>query len=64
MIYMVKRLKRKLKGVEIEITFAEPKEYDTARGGAGNFKKTTRMKSKIKKAIEKLSNLKVRKGSG
>jgi gamma-glutamyl:cysteine ligase YbdK (ATP-grasp superfamily) len=59
---MVKRLKRKLKGVEIEITFAEPKEYDTAKGGANVLKKTTKkMKSKMKKAIERLSHLKASK---
>lgn len=48
---MVKRLKRKLKGVEVEITFAEPREYD-------NLKKSNRMKRRIRRAIEKLSKIK------
>lgn len=49
---MVKRLKKKLKGVEIEITFAEPKEYDTVKGGANVLKKTTKkMKSKQNKPL-------------
>lgn len=55
---MVKRLKRKLKGIEVEITFAEPREYDTARGGGVNLKKSNRMKTRLRRAIEKLSNLK------
>lgn len=30
---MVKKLTKKLKNIELEITFVEPKEYDTVKGG-------------------------------
>ncbi len=30
---MAKKLTKKLKNVELEITFVEPEEYDTAKGG-------------------------------
>jgi hypothetical protein len=39
---MVKKLTKKLKNVELEITFVEPKEYDTVKGGDTGKKKITR----------------------
>ncbi|GEM_PF-4930922 len=42
---MVKTLTRKLKDIEIEITFAEPREYDTA-SRPGTFKKKLNTKKR------------------
>ncbi len=36
---MAKKLTKKLKNVELEITFVEPEEYDTAKGGDKGSKK-------------------------
>lgn len=42
---MVKKLTKKLKDVELEITFVEPKEYDTA-SRPGTFKKKLNTKKR------------------
>ncbi|MFH0932857.1 MAG: hypothetical protein V1832_00885 [Nitrospirota bacterium] len=41
---MVKKLTKKLKDVELEITFVEPKEYDTVKGGDTGKKKDNKRK--------------------
>lgn len=52
---MAKKLTKKLKNVELEITFVEPKEYDTVKGGdigkkEGNKRKKGRSTKKALKS--------------
>jgi hypothetical protein len=47
---MAKKLTKKLKNVELEITFVEPEEYDTAKGG-----------DKVGKKLKKAKQLRVSK---
>ena len=51
---MAKKLTKKLKNVELEITFVEPEEYDTAKGGDKGGKK-------LKKATQMRVSKKIRK---
>jgi hypothetical protein len=51
---MAKKLTKKLKNVELEITFIEPEEYDTAKGGDKGGKKLKKAKQvKVSKKTQK-----------
>lgn len=51
---MVKKLTKKLKNVELEITFVEPEEYDTAKGGEKGGKKLKKAKQlRVSKQMQK-----------
>lgn len=51
---MAKKLTKKLKNVELEITFVEPEEYDTAKGGDKGGKKLKKARQlKVSKKIRK-----------
>jgi hypothetical protein len=52
---MVKKLTKKLKNVELEITFVEPKEYDTVKGGDTGKKKDNKRK-KVRVPKKKLKS--------
>jgi hypothetical protein len=46
---MAKKLTKKLKNVELEITFVEPEEYDTAKGGDKRGERVKKAKQVSKK---------------
>jgi hypothetical protein len=51
---MAKKLTKKLKNVELEITFIEPEEYDTAKGGNKGGKKLKKVKQlRVSKKTQK-----------
>jgi hypothetical protein len=51
---MAKKLTKKLKNVELEITFVEPEEYDTAKGGDKRGKKLKKAKQlRVSKKMQK-----------
>ena len=51
---MAKKLTKRLKNVELEITFVEPEEYDTAKGGDKGGKKLKEAKQlKVSKKMKK-----------
>jgi hypothetical protein len=51
---MVKKLTKKLKNVELEITFVEPEEYDTTKGGEKGGKKLKKAKQlRVSKQMQK-----------
>lgn len=55
---MVKKLTKRLKNVELEITFAEPKEYDTVKGIDIQKKKNRKRKKFSTTKLRKLSRSK------
>jgi hypothetical protein len=51
---MAKKLTKKLKNVELEITFVEPEEYDTAKGGDKRGERVKKAKQvKVSKKTQK-----------
>ena len=51
---MAKKLTKKLKNIELEITFVEPKEYDSVKGGDKEGKKLRKGKQvRVSKRTQK-----------
>jgi len=59
---MAKKLTKKLKNVELEITFVEPEEYDSAKGGDKGGKKLKKVKQlRVSKKTQKTGLFKSKK---
>jgi len=59
---MAKKLTKKLKNVELEITFVEPEEYDTAKGGDKRGERVKKAKQvKVSKKTQKTGLSKAKK---
>jgi len=59
---MAKKLTKKLKNVELEITFVEPEEYDTAKGGDKRGERVKKAKQvKVSKKTQKTGSPKSKK---
>ncbi|HLA00138.1 MAG TPA: hypothetical protein VJZ24_00710 [Thermodesulfovibrionales bacterium] len=59
---MAKKLTKKLKNVELEITFVEPEEYDTAKGGDKRRERVKKAKQvKVSKKTQKTGSSKSKK---
>ena len=59
---MAKKLTKKLKNVELEITFVEPEEYDTAKWGDKRGERVKKAKQvKVSKKTQKTGSSKSKK---